>query len=340
MIAPGSMLSPEFIEDLWYGKHPLSLLLAPVGWVYQFLMTLRHLGYSAGLLPVKRVAAPVIVVGNLTVGGTGKTPLVIWLANYLKQNNYRPGIVTRGYGGVATRWPQQVRADSDPDMVGDEAVVIARRTGCPVATAPDRYAAAEGLLEHHKCNIIISDDGLQHYTLDRDLELLVVDALRRYGNQRCLPAGPLRESLSRARHVDMVVCNGHPGRGEYQMAYEPGPVYALLDENKYMDLETLKGTAVHAVAGIGHPARYFNMLRVRGLGVIEHEFPDHHRFTPADINFGDGLPVLMTEKDAVKCTHFAGKEHWYLALDVTMDHAFEHRFANLLKGIVDGQKTA
>ena len=334
------MFTPAFIEDLWYGKHPLSLLLAPVGWAYQFLITLRHLGYSAGLLPVKRAAAPVIVVGNLTVGGTGKTPLVIWLANFLGQNNYRPGIVTRGYGGNARHWPQQVRPDSDPDMVGDEPVVIARCTGCPVAAAPDRYAAAQGLIEHYKCDIIICDDGLQHYALDRDIELLVVDALRRYGNRRCLPAGPLRESLGRTRNVDMIICNGHPGRGEYQMEYEAGPIYSLRDEHKHMPLQALKGQTVHAVAGIGHPARYFNMLRTRGLGVIAHDFPDHHRFTPADINFGDGLPVLMTEKDAVKCKPFAGEEHWYLSLVVKMDNAFEHRFTILLKGIVDGQKTA
>jgi len=334
------MLTPAFIEDLWYGKHPLSLLLAPAGWVYQLLVTLRHLGYSAGLLPVKSVAVPVIVVGNLTVGGTGKTPLVIWLADYLRQHNYRPGIVTRGYGGSARHWPQQVRPDSNPDMVGDEAVVIARRTGCPVAAAPDRHAAAEGLLEHHQCNIIICDDGLQHYALDRDIELLVVDALRRYGNRRCLPAGPLREPLSRMSNVDMIICNGHPGRGEYRMDYEAGPVYSVRDERRLMDLDALKGKTVHAVAGIGHPARYFNMLRMRGLGVIEHEYPDHHRYTPADISFGDGLPVLMTEKDAVKCTHFAGAEHWYLSLMVKMDNAFEHRFAILLKGIADGQKTA
>ena len=334
------MLTPAFIEDLWYGKHPLSLLLAPAGWVFQFFVTLRRLGYSAGLLPVKGVAAPVIVVGNLTVGGTGKTPLVIWLAHYLKQNNYQPGIVTRGYGGSASHWPQQVRPDSDPDMVGDEPVVIARRTGCPVAAAPDRHAAAEGLIEHHQCNIIICDDGLQHYALDRDLELLVVDAIRRFGNRRCLPAGPLREPLSRMRNVDMVICNGHPGRGEYQMDYDAGPVYSVRDEYKHMNLDALKGKTVHAVAGIGHPARYFHMLRLRGLGVIEHEYPDHHRFTPADISFGDGLPVLMTEKDAVKCTHFAGDEHWYLSLLVKMDNAFEHRFANLLKGINDGQKIA
>lgn len=340
MTAHEPILSPAFIEDLWYGKHPLSLLLAPLGWIYQILMTVRHLGYIAGLLPVKRVPAPVLVVGNLTVGGTGKTPLVIWLANYLRQNNFHPGIVTSGYGGVARQWPQQVRPDSDPDMVGDEAVVIARHTGCPVAAAPDRYAAAEGLVAHNKCNIIICDDGLQHYALDRDIELLVVDALRRYGNRRCLPAGPLRESLRRTRTVDMIICNGHPGRGEYQMEYEAGPVYSLKDERKHVDLTSFKGKTVHAVAGIGHPARYFNMLRMRGLGVIEHEYPDHHRYTLADISFGDGLPVLMTEKDAVKCTTFAGEDHWYLALVVKMDHAFEHRFSNLLKSVIDGQKAA
>ena len=334
------MLSPEFIENLWYGKHPLSLLLLPLSWGYQFFMVIRRLGYVAGLFPVRRVKAPVIVIGNITVGGTGKTPLVIWLADFLKQNNFRPGIVSRGYGGAATLWPQQVRPDSDPYMVGDEPVVIARRTACPVAASPDRYIAAEGLLEHGKCDILICDDGLQHYALARDIEIAVVDSVRRFGNQRCLPAGPLRESPGRLNSVDMIVSNGKPEHGEYQMEYTPQPLRSVMDESKSMELEALANQTVHAVAGIGHPARFFSLLRFYGINIIEHQFPDHHHFKRQDIQYGDDMPVVMTEKDAIKCTEFADTRHWYVPIDVKMGNTFEHRFSTLLKDITNGQKIA
>jgi tetraacyldisaccharide 4'-kinase len=334
------MFSPQFINELWYGKHPLSLLLAPLGWLYKFFMTVRRLAYQAGLLPVKRVNVPVIIVGNITAGGTGKTPLVIWLAEYLKKHNFRPGIVSRGYGGSATHWPQQVRPDSDPVMVGDEPIVIARHTGCPVAASPDRYTAVVQLLEHQDCNIIICDDGLQHHALARDIEIAVIDAVRRFGNGRCIPAGPLRESLSRLKSVDMVVSNGKPGHGEYPMEYVAKSWRALIDPEREIPAESFRDKTVHAVAGIGHPARFFSMLRACGMGVIEHEFPDHHRFSRRDICFGDDLPVVMTEKDAVKCMSFAEEYHWYLEIDVRMNNIFEHRFSNLLKDITDGQKAA
>ena len=334
------MLSPEFIEDLWYGKHPASLMLIPFSWLYQIVILFRRLCYKSGLLPVRRVPIPVIVVGNISVGGNGKTPLVIWLANHLKQKNFKPGIVSRGYGGAAKKWPQQVRSDSDPRMVGDEPVLIARQTGCPVAASANRYMAAEGLLEHDRCDIIICDDGLQHYALARDIEIVVVDAIRRYGNKRCLPAGPLREPVSRLNEVDMIVCNGIPGHGEYQMEYLPKLLHLLVDGNRRSEIGIFKGKTVHAIAGIGHPARFFAFLRKYGVNIIEHKFPDHYRFSPGDIRFGDGLPVVMTEKDAVKCAEFAGDEHWYLPIDVRMSNTFEHRLSMLLKEMEYGQKTA
>ncbi|MBI4005671.1 MAG: tetraacyldisaccharide 4'-kinase [Gammaproteobacteria bacterium] len=334
------MLSPEFIEDLWYGKHPASLLLVPLSWLYQIVISLRRLGYQSGLLPVRRVPIPVIVVGNISVGGNGKTPLVIWLANYLKQKNFHPGVVTRGYGGTAKHWPQQVRPDSDPRVGGDEPVLIARQTGCPVAASPNRYMAAEGLIEHAKCDIIICDDGLQHYALGRDIEIVVVDSIRRYGNKRCLPAGPLRESMRRLKEVDMIVCNGIPGHGEYQMKYVLQQLHSLNDENKKSDIEIFKGKMVHAIAGIGYPGRFFTLLRKQGIDIIEHQFPDHHKYKPVDIRFGDDLPVVMTEKDAVKCAEFASDEHWYLPIKAEMSNSFEHRLSMLLKEIDYGQKAA
>lgn len=334
------MWSQEFINELWYGNHPVSYLLLPLGWAYNFFMILRRLGYNSGLLPVKRVDVPVIVVGNITAGGAGKTPLVIWLAEYLKQNNYHPGIVSRGYGGAAKLWPQQVRPDSNPFMVGDEPVVIARRTACPMAVSPDRYQAAEQLLEHEKCDILICDDGLQHHALARDIEILVVDAVRRFGNRRCLPAGPLRESLSRLKSVDMIVSNGKPEHGEYQMEYIPLLIQSLVNVHEQIDIHAMRDKTVHAIAGIGHPDRFFTLLRAHGINVIEHQYPDHHQFRRQDIYFKDDLPVVMTEKDAVKCEEFADAHHWYIPIDVKMSNIFEHRLSMLLKDTTNGQKAA
>jgi len=334
------MLSPDFIDDLWYGKHPLSFLLSPVGWLYQIFMHIRHLVYQSGILPINQVGVPVIVVGNINVGGTGKTPLVIWLANYLKQNGYNPGIVSRGYGGQAKHWPQQVRNDSDPVIVGDEPVMIARRTNCPVAASPDRYAAANGLVQHKQCDIIISDDGLQHYALARDIEIVVVDGIRRFGNQRCLPAGPLRESLSKLKSVDMIVSYGLPGKGEHRMDYIVKPLQSLVDNDQKREITTFKTGKVHAISGTGHPDRFFRLLKKQGLSIIEHVFPDHHLFKSSDIQFDDDLAIVMTEKDAVKCVKFAGKNHWYLPIDVEMSNTFVHRLSILLKGLQNGQEAA
>jgi len=273
------MLSSDFIEALWYKKrHPLSFVLVPFGWLYQIVMMVRYQLYQSGLLPVQRAPVPVIIVGNISVGGTGKTPLVIWLANYLKQQGFNPGIVSRGYGGAAKKWPQQVRSDSDPTMVGDEPVLIARKTGCPVAASPQRYAAIEGLVQHPKCDIVICDDGLQHHGLARDIEIAVIDGLRRHGNQRCLPAGPLREPPGRLKTIDIVVSNGLPEKGEHTMEYSPQQCILLINENQQCNIDDFKGKTIHAVAGTGHPARFFSMLRKLGLNIIEHKFPDHYSY--------------------------------------------------------------
>ena len=334
------MLSPEFINRLWYSDHPLVYLLLPFSWIYKIFMILRRIGYAAGLLPVKRVSVPVIIVGNITVGGTGKTPLVIWLAGFLRDNGYRPAIISRGYRGTASNWPQQVRPDSDPFMVGDEPVVIARQTHCPVAASPNRYAAAVQLLQHTDANILICDDGLQHHSLERDLEIAVVDSLRRFGNGKCLPAGPLRESLRRLNTVDMIVSSGTAARGEFPMEYVPDRLFSVNGKIPSQSPTAWKGKTVHAVAGIGHPEKFFNMLRSLDIDVIRHEFPDHHRFESVDIHFEDELPVIMTEKDAVKCASFADSRHWYLTINVIMSNVFEHRLLTLLRERIDGQKAA
>ncbi len=333
------LLSKEFIENIWYTKQPLGLLLIPLSWLYTIIIVLRRLCYQSGLIAVNQIDAPVIIVGNISVGGTGKTPLVIWLAEYFKNKGFKPGIVSRGYGGKLSGKTQQVRADSDPLLVGDEPVLIAKRTSCPVAIAVQRREAAEELIEHCGCNLILCDDGMQHYSLGRDIEIAVIDGQRRFGNQLCLPAGPLREPISRLETVDFVVSKYIAGRHEYKMEYHYGDLVSLIDPTETMPVSNLNGQSVHAIAGIGNPDRYFSYLRNQKLNLIMHDFPDHHPFIADEVTFNDGLAVVMTEKDAVKCTAYATEQHWYLPITATLPESFTYRFDTLLKDIINGQKT-
>lgn len=328
------------LDRIWYGEHPAAVILAPLGWCYAAVTWLRRMAYVSGLMPVCTLPVPVIVVGNLTVGGTGKTPLVIWLVQFLQSQGWRPAVVSRGHGGSMTRQPQQVRPDSNPGMVGDEPVLIAQRTGCPVAVAVRRTRAAEEIIRHTDCNIIVCDDGLQHLALGRDIEIAVVDGDRRFGNGRCLPAGPLRDLPGRIRDVDLVVANGKAARSEFLMEYEALPLCALADAARTMSIGTLRGREVHAVAGIGNPARFFSFLRSHEIHIIKHEFPDHHPFTSADLAFDDDLPVVMTEKDAVKCRAFAAGHWWYVPVEARLPGALQHRLRTLLREFSDGQETA
>ena len=318
------------LDSLWYRKSLLSLALAPLGWLYCAAAILRRGAYRLGIAHVSRVGAPVIVVGNISVGGTGKTPLVIWIARFLMSRGLRPGIVSRGYRGKTDHWPQQVRPDSDPVMVGDEPVLLALATGCPVAADPDRVRAARSLLAHAECDLIVSDDGLQHLAMGRDVEVAVIDADRRHGNGRCLPAGPLREPVSRLASVDLIVANGGGLSGEFHMRMSPGDAKSLTDETLSRPLETFKTGRVHAVCGIGSPERFFDTLERAGLELIRHRFPDHHAFCATDIDFDDEIPVLMTEKDAVKCRRFADARHWCIPVQVRLPEAFGARLLSLL----------
>jgi len=320
------------LQRIWYGKAPPGAWLRLASGAYRTVAGLRRGLYRAGLLPRYRPPVPVIVVGNVTVGGTGKTPLVIWLARLLRQGGRRPGIVSRGYGGMARTWPQQVRADSDPRMVGDEPVLIARHTGCPMAVGPDRRACARALVDHHDIDCLISDDGLQHYPLARDLEIAVVDGERRLGNGRCLPAGPLREPPGRLHEVDFVVVNGGQARAhEVPMRLAPVALRAVDDPHRTRPLEDLRGQEVDAVAGIGHPGRFFATLRELGARPREHPFPDHHRYAREDLAGLPG-PVVMTEKDAVKCAGLVGADSWYLEVTAHLPDEFRTRFLRRLEG--------
>jgi tetraacyldisaccharide 4'-kinase len=310
------------LDYYWYTRSPWLVLLTPLSLVFRLIVSLRRWAYKCGIRRSTRVSLPVIIVGNITVGGTGKTPLVAWLAKYLRSKGYKPGIISRGYGGQASSWPQQVRPDSDPAVVGDEAVLLATKTGCPMAVAPDRVAAANALIEYSDCDVILSDDGLQHYALQRDIEIAVIDGVRRFGSGFLLPAGPLREPAGRLQEVDMVVVNGLGKGQEHPMRMLPGDVHNLLDPGKVCAIDEFRSKTVHAVAGIGNPERFFRSLQDAGLQVVPHSFSDHYRYRPGDIRFGEDRAVFMTEKDAVKCRHFAAENDWYIPVEVRMSDEF------------------
>lgn len=305
--------------------------LRPLEWIYRAVVAARRRAYVSGRKPVWRAPVPVIVVGNITLGGTGKSPLVAWLGRWLSEQGWRPGIVSRGYGGQAPRYPLYVGIDSIVANTGDEPLMLAQQTGLPVVVDPDRPRGARQLIAAG-CDIIIADDGLQHWALGRDIELLVVDGKRGFGNARCLPVGPLREPLSRLDEVDAVIVNGEPKQPlavpSHRMHLQPARWRRLSDGFCHPANELPFSGSVHALAGIGHPQRFFATLEALGVVFDAHPLPDHHRFTAADLDFGDDRPVVMTAKDAVKCRPFANDLCW--ALDV--EACFEPAFVDWLRG--------
>ena len=298
----------------------MAWLLWPVSVIFLVAVCIRRLLYILRVFKSSHPGIPVIVVGNLTVGGSGKTPLVIWIAEFLKSKGWSPGIVSRGYGANIVE-PRAATVASTATEVGDEPIVISRRSGCPVWVGPDRVQVAARLrAAHEDVNVLISDDGLQHYALRRNVEIAVVDA-RGFGNGFLLPAGPLREPASRLGSVDAVVSHGSPVKG-YSMKLEGDTVHRMTDARERQPLKAFAGQKVHAVAGIGDPNRFFLHLGSAGIKVLPHPFPDHHAFTPNDLEFGDDLPVLLTEKDAVKLRGAARPGWWVLPVSAQLDAAF------------------
>jgi tetraacyldisaccharide 4'-kinase len=294
--------------------------LWPVSKVYLALARLRRTAYRRGWRAVVESPVPVIVVGNVSVGGTGKTPFVIWLAEQLKQRGRRVGIVTRGYRGKGTEWPRTVTADSEPEEVGDEPVLLARRTGCPVVAGPDRVACVQALLAQARVDVVLSDDGLQHYRLGRAFEIAVVDGARGMGNGLCLPAGPLREPVSRLQEVDAIVVNGGDWghAGVFRAAAVVTKVYHLKD-GAVRTLESFRAAPVHAVAGIGNPERFFELLRDADLDVEAHPLADHAQIGAEQLQFDEPGAVLITEKDAVKCERLKPDGVWCVVVDFHFD---------------------
>jgi len=313
----------------WYRITPLHLLLLPFSLLFHLIVATRRLLFRCGILSSVKLPVPVIIVGNITVGGTGKTPLTLWLAEQLIADGWHPGIISRGFGGSGNN-PKHVLESSDPAAAGDEPVLMAQRLLCPVWVGRDRPAAAQALLlANPECDVILSDDGLQHYRLQRDVEIAVVDGLRRFGNGFLLPAGPLREATSRLRGVDAVVINGGDGvpggsratQGAFLMKLEGMHFFNLLNPEITATADDFRGQCVHAIAGIGHPERFFMHLKKLGLTPQTHSFPDHHQYTAADLAYNDANALLMTEKDAVKCIAFADERCWVLRVEAQVDSA-------------------
>jgi tetraacyldisaccharide 4'-kinase len=316
------------LERHWQRVTPLSAALYPLSLIFCAVSAVRRAAYARGILASHRVGVPVVVVGNITVGGTGKTPLVLWLARLLREHGKQPGIVSRGYGGTAAR-PLEVAPGAEASAVGDEPLLLARRSGCPVSVGRDRVDAAQALLAAHpECDVIISDDGLQHYRLARDFEIAVVDGMRGVGNGLLLPAGPLREPASRLDTVDAVVINGqastvHASTGSARTAFGMKLVGAhfrnLREPGRIVGADHFRGKRVWAIAGIGNPARFFAHLEALGVDFRARAFPDHHPYVASDVAIADADAIVMTEKDAVKCAAFASDVHWVLAVDAAPD---------------------
>ncbi len=310
----------DLIFRAWKNKNLLFyVVLIPLSWLFAGLTALRRFLYRVGLLRSYQLSAPVIVVGNINMGGSGKTPVVIWLVNQLKANGYRPGVISRGYGVKVTH-PKKVEITSQPSEVGDEPVLIARKTGCPVYVSADRVEAGNSLLKMHpECNVIISDDGLQHYRLQRQIEIAVVDQQSQQ-NSRLLPAGPLRESYARLENVDGIVLNDDVYiDGGYTLQLLVSDFYNLLNPDVKQAVSYFKDKQVVAVAGIGKPDRFFKQLKALGLQFTERAFHDHYDYTRQDLSNIKCDALIMTEKDAVKCQTFAEAHHWVLPVEAKID---------------------
>lgn len=311
------------VDNVWFRSNIFSFSLYPFSLIYRLIILVRYYFYKKNIFKSCKISVPVIVVGNIAVGGTGKTPLVIALVNELKKNGFFPGVISRGYGGKSKKTPIFVDQNSDPILVGDEAILIAEKTGVSVVVGSKRIDDAKKLLEI-KCNIIISDDGLQHYALQRNIEIAVIDGARGFGNGFCLPAGPLREPISRLQSVDFIIANGDTSTHShtYHMHFTIDNIISINNENKKLNLIELKNKKIIAIAGIGNPERFFNSLRTVGIIFTTKIFPDHYAFQKKDFEFISDDIIIMTEKDAVKCRSFADDRFYMARGHVNVDDAF------------------
>ena len=326
----------ERLLQAWYQGHPALYLLWPLEQLYRSIVKRKRAQFLNGKSETYRAPVPVIVVGNITVGGTGKTPLILWLIEHCQALGLRVGVVSRGYGARPAHFPWTVSATDSAEQAGDEPLLIVQRSGVPLVIAPERAQAVQQLLVEYKVDIILSDDGLQHYGLARDLELVLIDAARGLGNQRCLPMGPLREPVERLQSVDAVLFNGAQQDSENGFAMQLQPTELVhVRSGRREPLNYFPAQQkMHAVAGIGNPQRFFKTLEGLNWQPIAHAFADHAEFTLQDLQFADDLPILMTEKDAVKCRAFAADNCWYLQVAAQPSPAFASWFAQRLQPLL------
>lgn len=343
-IHPDISSSQQAWLDAWYGSRRWTFFLLPLMLVFIVASCVRR--YWLCLFMQVKLATPVIVVGNISVGGTGKTPLLISLVKYLQQQGFKPGVISRGYGGKAVQHPYLLDRNATAAIAGDEPFSIWQRTACAVCVGPDRVACAR-ILEKHGCNILLSDDGLQHYRLGRDIEIAVVDGQRGLGNGFRLPVGPLRESALRLRAVDWVVVNSP--RNQFSLPQLPDLMFVPMKINPQalvhvqsgalLPIGHFKGQTLHAVAGIGNPSRFYTSLKNLGIITIEHKFPDHHPYQKTDFDFAANDPVIMTEKDAVKCRAFARENWYYLPIEAQLPDEFLLAFQAKVRELIGQRKS-
>ncbi|CRM95065.1 MULTISPECIES: tetraacyldisaccharide 4'-kinase [Pseudomonas] len=318
------MAMSDRLLKAWYEGHPALTLLRPLESLYRRIVARKRARFVAGEGDIYQSPVPVVVVGNITVGGTGKTPLILWLIEHCRRSGVRVGVVSRGYGAKPPRLPWRVEASHSADVAGDEPLLIVQRCGVPLMIDPDRSRAVKALLASEPLDLILSDDGLQHYRLARDLELVLIDAARGLGNRHCLPAGPLREPVERLQSVDALLYNGAGSDRDDGFAFrlQPSALINLQTGERRCVEHFAPGQRVHAVAGIGNPQRFFNTLETLHWQPIPHAFADHAPYSAEVLNFTPSLPLVMTEKDAVKCRAFARPDWWYLAVDALPSPAF------------------
>ena len=326
----------RWLYQVWYGEDKWGFVLVPLAWLFGLVVRARAFAYRIGLLKQHRLPVPVLIIGNITVGGSGKTPLLIALCRWFEQRGIKIGVVSRGYGGQLGKQRLKVTAESDPELVGDEPLLIAQSVRCDVAVGQDRVAAARLLCNDPTIKIILSDDGLQHYRLARDIEIIVADGTQLFGNKKLLPAGPLREPVARLQTTDFVI---------YQQAISADREYFYLKTNAFVSINDSQeqaacnffaGKKVHALAGIAHPERFFRQLVGLGCEVIPHAFADHYCYQRKDVMFEDEHPIIMTEKDAVKCRHLGVKNAWYLAVEAVIAPEFLQRLTKRVEEILRG----
>jgi len=336
------LFSLKSLVDAWYQGSPWLVALKPLASLFRRQSEKRRLAYQSGSKAIWHAPVPVVIVGNITVGGVGKTPLVAALVQLARDADFKPGIVSRGYGGKAPHYPFLVTADSEATQVGDEPLMLARRCDCPVVVDANRVEAVKHLLQNSDCDLVVSDDGLQHYALGRDMEIAVLDGVRGLGNGLFLPAGPLREGPERLNDVDWIIVNGGELRIEQDtqlMQLKPSQLVNL-STGQVKPVDALASEDVHAMAGIGNPERFFTTLQKLGYRLHRHAFADHHAFVSGDLPANDGKAIIMTEKDAVKCAQIADERCWYLSVEAELDNEFMTVFQRQLKDLSGLKKLA